>query len=127
MRPDFERNGGLIRVIAQDAVTYEVLMDAFMSEEAFDETMRTGRVVYYSRSRMRIWRKGEESGHVQLVRSIRINCNRDALLILVEQVGLAACHDGYRSCYYREITDDGWKVISERVFDPQVVYGKKGT
>ncbi len=126
MRPDFERNDGLIRAIAQDAVTREVLMDAFMNEEAFDETMRTRRVVYYSRSKKQIWRKGEESGHVQLVRAVRINCNRDALLILVEQVGGAACHDGFRSCFYREVTDDGLQVIGARVFDPVQVYGKRG-
>lgn len=126
MRPDFGRNDGLIRAIAQDAVTREVLMDAYMNEEAFDETMRTKRAVYYSRTRRRIWRKGEKSGHVQLVRAVFINCNGDALLLLVEQVGGAACHDGYRSCFYREITEDGCTVIGERVFDPDMVYNKRG-
>lgn len=126
MRPDFARNGGLIRAIAQDAVTRDVLMDAYMNEEAFDETMRTGRVTYYSRSNGELWRKGEESGHVQLVREIRINCNGDALLIFIEQIGGAACHDGYRTCYYRRLRGDGEvEVIEERIFDPEEVYRKK--
>lgn len=123
MRPDFVRGNGLIRAIVQDPVTRDVLMDAFMNEEAFDETVRTGRVVYYSRTRGRLWRKGEESGHVQLVREIRINCYGDALLIFAEQVGGAACHNGYRTCFYRRLERDGeFTVIEERVFDPNEVY-----
>ena len=127
LRPDFGRGDGLIRAIAQDASTSIVLMDAYMNEEAFDETLRTGRVVYYSRSRKKLWRKGEESGHVQLVREIRINCNRDSLLIFVEQLGGAACHDGYRSCFYRRLDIAGSvQVIEARVFDPKEIYAKKG-
>ncbi len=123
-RPNFEKADGLIRAIAQDHVTKEVLMDAFMNEEAFDETLRTGRAVYFSRSRGKLWRKGEESGHVQLVREVRINCYGDSLLLLVEQVGGAACHTGHRSCFYRRITGQGLETISERVFDPALVYKK---
>ena len=126
MRPDFARNGGLIRAIVQDATTLAVLMDAFMNEEAFDETVRTGRMVYFSRTRKNLWRKGEESGNVQLVREIRINCNNDSLLMFVEQVGKAACHDGYRTCFYRRLNSDGsTEVVGERIFDPNAVY-KKG-
>lgn len=125
MRPDFERNDGLIRAIAQDSETKDVLMDAFMNEEAYDETLRTGRVTYFSRTKQRLWRKGEESGNVQLVREVRINCNRDSLLLLVEQVGGAACHDGYRSCFYRRIDASELTVVGERVFDPSVVYKKE--
>ncbi len=124
MKPDFARGGGLIRAIAQDAVTKDVLMDAFMNEEAFEETLRTGRAVYFTRSRGKLWRKGEESGHVQLVREIRINCNRDSVLLLVEQIGCAACHDGYQSCFYRRMTDSGLEIIGERIFDPAEVYKK---
>lgn len=125
-RPSFEKSDGLIRVIAQDVhAPHAVLMDAYMNEEAFNETLRTGRVVYFSRSKGKLWRKGEESGHVQLVREIRINCNCDSLLILVEQVGGAACHDGYRTCFYRCLIENGeLEVIEERVFDPAEVYKK---
>ncbi len=127
MRPDFGRGDGLIRAIAQDAESRAVLMDAYMNEEAFDETVRTRRVVYFSRTKQKLWRKGEESGNIQLVREIRINCNRDSILLLVEQVGGAACHDGYHSCFYRRFRDDGeLEVIEARVFDPAQVYERKG-
>jgi phosphoribosyl-AMP cyclohydrolase len=95
-----------------------------MNEEAYDETLRTGRAVYYSRSRAKLWRKGEESGHVQLVKEIRFNCYSDSLLLLVEQVGGAACHTGYRSCFYRRLTERGLEVVGDRVFDPAEVYKK---
>lgn len=125
MRPDFERNGGLIRAIAQCRSSHVVLMDAYMNEGAFDETVRTGKVVYFSRTKGRLWRKGEESGNVQLVREIRINCNLDSVLLLVEQIGGAACHDGYQSCFYRRIESDGsLTVVGERVFDPAQIYKK---
>jgi phosphoribosyl-AMP cyclohydrolase len=123
-RPNFGKTDGLIRAIAQDFETNDVLMDAFMNEEAYDETLRTGRAVYYSRSRAKLWRKGEESGHVQLVKEIRINCYGDSLLLLVEQIGGAACHTGYRSCFYRRVTEGGLEVVGQRVFDPAQVYGK---
>ena len=126
MRPDFERNSGLIRVITQCTSSNVVLMDACMNGEAFDETVRTGKVVYFSRTKGRLWRKGEESGNVQLVREIRINCNLDSVLVHVEQVGGAACHDGYLSCFYRRIEPDGsLTVVGERVFDPAQVYKKE--
>jgi phosphoribosyl-AMP cyclohydrolase len=123
-RPNFSASDGLIRAIAQDFETREVLMDAFMNEEAFDETMRTGRAVYYSRSRKKLWRKGEESGHAQIVKEIRINCYGDSLLLLVEQLGGAACHTGHRSCFYRRVTDRGWDTLGTPVFDPAQVYKK---
>jgi phosphoribosyl-AMP cyclohydrolase len=125
---DFAKCDGLVSVIVQDADTRDVLMNAFMNEEAFEETKRTGRAVYWSRSRRKLWRKGEESGNAQLVREIRVDCDADSLLLLVEQVGGAACHDGYRSCYYRRLdpTTGETDVIGERVFDPSQVYAKKG-
>jgi phosphoribosyl-AMP cyclohydrolase len=123
-RPNFSKADGLIRAVTQDFVTKDVLMDAFMNEEAYDETLRTGRAVYYSRSRAKLWRKGEESGNVQLVKEIRINCYGDSLLLLVEQVGGAACHTGYRSCFYRRVTEGGLELVGERVFDPAEVYKK---
>ena len=123
--PDFAKGNGLLPAIAQDAETGEVLMMAYMNAEAYAETLATGRAVYFSRSRSRLWRKGEESGHVQEVRSVLLDCDRDTLLLKVRQIGNAACHTGYRSCFYREVTPDGLKTIGPRVFDPDEVYGKK--
>ena len=121
---DFDKAGGLVPAIAQDAETGEVLMLAWMNREAYEETLRTGRACYYSRSRGRLWRKGEESGHVQEVRHIFLDCDADTILLKVHQIGGAACHEGYRSCFFRRVEGDGLKVIGERVFDPQKVYQK---
>ena len=121
--PDFSRNGGILPAIAQDAATGEVLMVAWMNAEAFAETLRTGQAVYFSRSRGKLWRKGEESGHAQQVRAIYVDCDADTILLKVEQTG-AACHEGYRSCFFRQQDGGGWKVIAERVFDPKEVYKK---
>lgn len=96
-------------------------MLAWMNAEAYEETCRTGRAVYYSRSRGRLWRKGEESGHRQLVRGIYLDCDEDTILLKVEQVG-AACHEGYRSCFFREVTPSGVAVIEKRLVDPTDVY-----
>ena len=120
--PDFATGDGLLPAIAQDAATGQVLMLAWMNAEAFAETLRTGRAVYYSRSRGRLWRKGEESGHVQKVRGIYVDCDADTILLRVEQQG-AACHEGYRSCFFREVTPAGLRVIAERLVDPAEVYG----
>ena len=121
--PDFSKNGGLLPAIAQDAQTGEVLMLAWMNAESFAETVRTGNAVYYSRSRGKLWRKGEESGHVQTVREIYIDCDADTILLKVDQVG-AACHEGYRSCFFRIVTKEGMQVVSERLVEPEKVYGK---
>lgn len=123
--PDFAK--GLVPAIAQDAETGEVLMLAYMNEEAWHETLRTGRACYYSRSRGRLWRKGEESGHYQEVREVRVDCDLDTVLLRVRQHG-AACHLGYRSCFFRRHGPDprgGWEVVAERVFDPERVYGER--
>ena len=121
---DFAKSGGLIPAIAQDAATGQVLMLAWMNQEAYQETVRTGRAVYYSRSRGKLWRKGEESGHVQEVREIFIDCDADTILLKVHQIGGAACHEGYASCFFRKVDGDKLQVIGERVFDPKVVYKK---
>ena len=123
--PDFTRGDGLLAAIAQDADTGEVLMLAYMNAESYAETLATGRAVYYSRSRKKLWRKGEESGNVQEVRSICVDCDRDAILLKVRQIGGAACHEGYKSCFFRQVTPEGLRVIAQRVFDPEKVYGKK--
>jgi phosphoribosyl-AMP cyclohydrolase len=123
--PDFEKSP-MIPVIAQDEASGDVLMLAYMNRDAWNETLKTGKVCYFSRSRNKLWRKGEESGNVQLVKAIYFDCDRDTLLIKVEQIGGAACHEGYKSCFFRQIdpkTNDV-KVIGERVFDPKTVYKK---
>ena len=122
--PDFSKNGGLLPAIAQDAQTGEVLMLAWMNAESFAETVRTGNAVYYSRSRGKLWRKGEESGHVQTVREIYIDCDADTILLKVDQVG-AACHEGYRSCFFRIVTKEGVQVVSERLVEPEKIYRKE--
>jgi phosphoribosyl-AMP cyclohydrolase len=124
MNLDFSKSGGLIPVVAQDADTGAVLMVAWMNQEAFEETRRTGRACYFSRSRGRLWRKGEESGHVQEVREIFIDCDADTILLKVHQVGGAACHEGYPSCFFRRLQGDELRVVGDRVFDPAQVYRK---
>jgi phosphoribosyl-AMP cyclohydrolase len=121
---DFEKVGGLVPAIAQDADSGEVLMLAWMNREAYEETLRTRRACYFSRSRGRLWRKGEESGNVQEVREIYLDCDADTILLKVHQKGGAACHEGYASCFYRRLASDGVHVIGERVFDPKQVYKK---
>jgi phosphoribosyl-AMP cyclohydrolase len=123
--PDFSRPDGLVTAVAQDATSGKVLMVAHMNRAAWDETLSTGQAVYFSRSRGRLWRKGEESGNVQHVREAYVDCDGDAVLLVVEQVGGAACHDGYESCFYRLETPDGLKIVGQRVFDPEKLYGKK--
>ncbi len=122
---NFEKMGGLVPVIAQDWKSGEVLMLAFMNEEAWQKTLETGKVHYFSRSRHKIWLKGESSGHVQLVKEIYLDCDLDTVLIKVEQLGGAACHKGYKSCFYRRLEDGELKVVGEKIFDPEVVYGRK--
>ncbi|MBO4314091.1 MAG: phosphoribosyl-AMP cyclohydrolase [Desulfovibrio sp.] len=120
--PDFAK--GLIPAIAQDAATGEVLMLAYMNEEAWLKTLETGEAHYWSRSRRKLWHKGESSGNVQKVLSVRLDCDSDTVLLLVEQKGGAACHTGRRSCFYREWKGGGVGVCSPLVFDPEKVYGK---
>lgn len=124
MQVDFDKAGGLVAAIAQDHATGEVLMIAWMNRDAFEETVRTRRAVYYSRSRNKLWRKGEESGNVQEVKEILVDCDNDAILLKVNQIGGAACHEGYKSCFFRRLDNNELKIIAERVFDPKQVYKK---
>ncbi len=124
-QPDFSRGDGLLPAIAQDAKSGEVLMMAYMSAESYAETLETGRAVYFSRSRGKLWRKGEESGNVQEVEEVYLDCDRDTILLKVNQIGDAACHTGYRSCFYRRVTEDGMVTVGEKIFDPDEVYQKK--
>jgi len=121
---DFDKSGGLVPAIAQDADSGAVLMLAWMNRDAYEETLRTRRAVYFSRSRNRLWRKGEESGHFQEVREILIDCDADTILLKVHQIGGAACHEGYASCFFRRVEGDAVTVIAEKVFDPKAVYKK---
>lgn len=118
----FDQNG-LIPAITRDAESGEVLMMAFMNAEAVEKTLQTGKVHYYSRSRRRLWMKGESSGHVQAVREIRFDCDADCLLLSVEQTG-AACHTGHRSCFYRVWDEQGGRSEGERLVDAASVYGR---
>jgi phosphoribosyl-AMP cyclohydrolase len=123
--PDFNKHE-LIPVIAQDDQTGDVLMLAYMNQEAYEETLRTRQVCYWSRSRGKLWRKGEESGNVQRLKRIYFDCDADTLLVRVDQIGGAACHEGYRSCFFRRIDPETGEVRieGERVFDPAEVYKK---
>lgn len=125
LTPDFEKMDGLVPVIVQDAETGEVLMLAYMNEEAWRRTLETGRAHYFSRSRQKIWLKGESSGHIQEVREILLDCDTDTVLLKVKQHGGAACHTGHRSCFYQRLKDDEVEIVSPKIFDPEEVYGRK--
>jgi phosphoribosyl-AMP cyclohydrolase len=123
---DFKKSDGLVPAIIQDERTGDVLMLGFMNATALAETQRTGEVVFFSRSRNKLWKKGESSGHILKVRELRIDCDADALLVRVEPVGPGVCHKGYRSCFYRSLAEDGSAtVIAERTFVPEKVYGQE--
>jgi phosphoribosyl-AMP cyclohydrolase len=113
---------GLVPVIAQEFATGRVLMMAWMNRQALLETVAGGKAVYWSRSRQRLWRKGEESGHEQLVKEIRLDCDGDALLLIVEQVGGIACHTGRHSCFYRRLQQDAWVATDPVLKDADVIY-----
>jgi len=123
---DFAKTGGLIPAIVQDHRTGEVLMLGFMNDLALADTQRTGEVVFFSRSRNRLWKKGETSGHVLRLRELRVDCDADALLLRVEAVGPGVCHEGYRSCFFRVMDRSGQSsVADERTFQPEQVYGRE--
>ena len=113
--PDFDKRGGLLPAIVQDAQSGEILMVAYMNRESWQHTLATGKATYWSTSRRELWVKGETSGHLQHVREIRVDCDADAILLKVEQVGGVACHEGYESCFYRRVGGDGaFQVVAER-------------
>lgn len=122
---DFTKLDGLVPAVAQDYKTGEILMVAFMNEEAFELTLKTGIVHYWSRSRKTLWKKGESSGNVQQVKEIRIDCDNDCVLLKINQIGDAACHTGYRSCFYRVVEGDGLTIDGIKVFNPEDKYGDK--
>jgi phosphoribosyl-AMP cyclohydrolase len=122
---NFNKINGLVPAIVQDYETGEILMLAFMNQEAWEATLSTGKATYFSRSRQTLWVKGETSGNLQIVKEILVDCDEDTVLLKVEQRGGAACHTGYRSCFYRKVENDGSvKNIGKLIFDPQEVYNK---
>jgi len=122
----FEKSGGLVPAIVQDHRTCDILMLGFMNAEALAETQRTREVVFFSRSRNRLWKKGESSGHVLKVYDVRVDCDADALLVRVEAVGPGVCHEGYRSCFFRRLEqDDSGVIVEQRTFMPEEVYGQE--
>ncbi len=121
---DFDKMGGLLPTIVQDHQTGDVLMLGFMNKEAWEATLSTGKATFYSRSRQKIWVKGETSGNLQIVKEIRIDCDNDSVLLMIDQIGGAACHTGYRSCFYKQVSNGSTQNIGKPVFDPKEIYGK---
>jgi len=122
IRPDFAKGDGLVPAIVQDAETKEVLMLAYMNNESWEATLKTGKATYWSRSRKSLWMKGESSGNVQLVKNIFIDCDNDTILLQVEQLGGAACHTGHKSCFYRKLDGGDFIVVGEKIFNPEELY-----
>jgi phosphoribosyl-AMP cyclohydrolase len=121
---DFQKSGGLVPAIIQDERTGDVLMLGFMNAQSLAETQRSGEVVFFSRSRNKLWKKGESSGHVLRVREVHVDCDADALLVRVEPAGPGVCHEGYRSCFFRKLDPGGSaEIIAERTFAPEKIYG----
>ncbi len=124
VKPDFKKQNGLIPAIAQDYKTGKVLMLAYMNEEAYEKTLETGKAHYYSRSRQKLWLKGEQSGNFQIVKEIYIDCDEDTILLKIEQIGGAACHKGYQSCFFRRYNfkKKDYEIVEKKIFDPKKVY-----
>jgi phosphoribosyl-AMP cyclohydrolase len=122
---NFQKSDGLVTAVIQDHLTGRVLMVGYMNEEAFRKTVETGFATFYSRSRRKLWLKGETSGHRLVVKQISTDCDQDALLIQVEAQGPGVCHEGYQSCFYRRLDDGQWLVSEERAYDPKSVYGSQ--
>ena len=122
IEPDFAKGDGLIPAIVQDAETKEVLMMAYMNRESWEATLKTGKATYWSRSRKKLWLKGESSGNVQIVKAVFIDCDEDTILLHVQQIGDAACHTGHRSCFYRKLEGNDFVAVGEKIFNPEDVY-----
>ena len=121
---DFKKAGGLVPVITQDFKTNQVLMMAYMNKEAWQLTLKSKTVHYWSRSRQELWKKGGSSGNIQKVKEIRVDCDSDCVLIKIEQQGNAACHTGYQSCFYRAVKNNELVVDGKKIFDPKKIYGR---
>jgi len=122
---DFDKQGGLITAVVQDTNTRRVLMVGYMNREAFDKTLSSGYVTFFSRSRQKLWTKGESSGHYLVLKSMATDCDGDALLVEAEPIGPGVCHKGFESCFYRTWQDGQWKETDPKVYEPDSVYGAK--
>ncbi len=122
IEPNFEKSGGLIPAIVQDAETKDVLMLAYMNKDSWEATLQSGKATFWSRSRQKLWLKGESSGNVQMIKNIFIDCDDDTILLQVDQLGGAACHTGHRSCFYRKLAGGDFEIVGEKVFNPEDVY-----
>ena len=122
IEPDFAKGDCLVPAIVQDADSKEVLMMAYMNRESWETTLKTGKATYWSRSRQKLWLKGESSGHFQIIKAVFIDCDNDTILLQVKQLGEAACHTGYRSCFYRKLSGGDFVVVGEKIFNPEEVY-----
>jgi phosphoribosyl-AMP cyclohydrolase len=122
IEPNFAKGDGLVPAIVQDAETKEVLMMAYMNRESWEATLQTGKATYWSRSRQKLWLKGESSGHFQIIKAVFIDCDDDTILLQVEQLGGAACHTGHKSCFYRKLKGKDFVVVGEKIFNPEEVY-----
>jgi len=122
IEPNFAKGDGLVPAIVQDAETKEVLMMAYMNRESWEATLQTGKATYWSRSRQKLWLKGESSGHFQIIKAVFIDCDDDTILLQVEQLGGAACHTGHKSCFYRKLKGKDFVVEGEKIFNPEEVY-----
>jgi phosphoribosyl-AMP cyclohydrolase len=125
MNLDFQKSDGLITAVVQDLASGRVLMVGYMNQAAFDKTVETGFATFYSRSRRKLWLKGESSGHKLVVKEISADCDGDAVLLKVEALGPGVCHEGYASCFFRRLENGEWKVSEEQTYDPRAVYGDK--
>ena len=125
MKLDFEKFGGLVPAVIQDDKTSRVLMVGFMNEEAFRKTVETGFATFFSRTRNKLWMKGETSGHRLVVKEISTDCDQDTVLVRVEALGPGVCHEGYQSCFYRRLEDGAWVVCEEQAYNPNQIYGSK--
>lgn len=123
MNLDFQKADGLVTAVVQDHASGRVLMVGYMNEEAFRKTVETGFATFYSRSRRKLWLKGESSGHRLVVKEISTDCDRDAVLVKVEALGPGVCHEGYESCFFRRLDDGAWRVVDKQTYDPNAVYG----
>lgn len=125
MNLNFEKAGGLVTAVIQDYASGRVLMVGYMNEEAFRKTVETGFATFYSRTRQKLWLKGESSGHRLVVKEVSTDCDQDAVLVKVEALGPGVCHEGYESCFFRRLEEGEWKVVDPRAYDPNAVYGGK--
>lgn len=123
MQLDFEKGGGMLPAVVQEAGSGKVLMLGYMNPDAYRRTLESGNVTFFSRSRNRLWMKGESSGHVLKVKEVLVDCDLDALVIVAEQLGPGTCHEGYRTCFFRRVEGENLVAVEPRAFDPQTVYG----